>query len=70
MTAAQTGLDHSVERIFAMFWTFLIVLVIAVGFLKIGAWSVWLSLATLALQIGAVVLGVVIARYIWRRMTR
>jgi len=51
-----------------MFWMFLIVLVVAVSFLKLGALSVWMSVAWFVFRVLLVFSGLFLVHYLWRRL--
>ena len=54
-----------------MFWQFLIAVALIVGLIQLGAMSVWVSVLSTVVKVGAVLLVVVAVfvglRYVWRR---
>lgn len=53
-----------------MFWTFLIALIVAIGLIKLGALSVWVSVLTAALKLAFLVGLGVAAWAVWKKLRR
>ena len=51
-----------------MFWGFLLFTVLAFVFMQLGAMSVWVSILKIGLMLASLVLTVVGAAFLWRKL--
>jgi hypothetical protein len=65
-----TGCRHGsfLKKGDAMFWGFLLFTVLAFVFMQLGAMSVWVSILKIGLMLASLVLTVVGAAFLWRKL--
>ena len=63
------GIDHLiVKRRRAMFWVFILIAALAVAFVKLGMYAVWVSVLSGGLRIALMVIACLAIMLFWRRV--